>query len=346
MKNRLNKNTIIALLCLMSGLGFTACSDWTENESLDVNVPNIENIDPDVYAKYLESLRNYKLTDHKLVYVWYDNSTKDAVNRSHHLTAMPDSIDVIALMYPDNLTDRELQEMQSVRENKGMKFIFSIGYETIKLEYDNALEEGAEVNEDEFVTFLTGKVNDYLALADKYSYDGISIKYNGKSTLHMTEKELATYTKFQNAYMSPIKSWYDAHNSKSIIFEGKPQNLLDKTILKSCKSIIINAMDEVSTQAMDFILEMVAVDEVPSDRFIVQVSTASLDPSDNKTGYFNYEKGIRAIPQTAIWLAQPSARYKKSGIAIYNVQNDFFNPTLTYPYTRGAINTLNPSPNN
>lgn len=346
MKSIFNKNTIVGFLCLAMGIGFSACSDWTENEALDVNIPNVEDIDPALYAKYLESIRNYKKTDHKMVYVWYDNSTKEPINRSHHLTALPDSIDVVALIHPDNLSDREIVEMEKVRNEKGMQIIFTVDYEAIKLNYENSLPEGETLKEDAFITHLTAQVNGQLALVDKYNYDGVSFKYNGKATTHMTEAELATYTKLQTSFVSIISQWKEGHSSKLLVFEGKPQNLLDKTILKSCQNIVIDGMSEVSVEAMAFNIEMAMVAGVPNDRFVVLVSTVSLDASDNKTGYFNKSQDVRAIPETAIWLAKPESKYTKSGIGIYNVQNDFFNPTLTYPYTRGAVNTLNPSPNN
>lgn len=346
MKSIFNKNTIVGFLCLAMGAGFSACSDWTDTESLDVNIPNIEDTAPALYAKYLESIRNYKKTDHKVVYAWYDNSDKVPANRSQHLTALPDSIDIVALMHPDNLSDREVAEMETVKNDKGMKIIFTVDYEAIKLNYENSLPEEETLKEDAFITHLTTQVNSQLALVDKYNYDGVSFKYNGKATTHMTEAELATYTKLQTSFVSTIKQWYDAHSSKLLVFEGKPQNLLDKTILKSCQNIVIDGMSEVSVEAMAFNIEMAMAEGVPSDRFVVLVSTVSLDASDNKTGYFSKAQDIFAIPETAIWLAKPESKYTKAGIGIYNVQNDFFNPTLTYPYTRGAVNTLNPSPNN
>lgn len=346
MKNILNKNIFIIALSLLIGSSFVACSDWTENENIEVNIPNIGDMDPVVYAKYLENLRDYKKTDHKLVYTWYDNSVKVPVNRSHHLTALPDSIDVVSLMHPDNLSENELKEISTIRTDKGMKVILSISFDDIKNNFIKALGEDEVFDNDKFITHLTTLVNKDLALVGKYNYDGISFAYDGKSIVHLTPEELADYAKLQEAYLNLITTWYDGNKSKMIVFEGKPQNLLNKTILQSCNNIIINGMSEVSVEAFDFNIRMALQEGVPSDRFIVKVSTTSLDATDVKTGYFDQKNGVKAIPQTAIWIARPESQYKKAGIGIYNVQNDFFNPKLTYSTVRGAINTINPSPNN
>ena len=356
MKRKIKNNSIIACLCMVAmGMMFSSCSDWTENENLKINIPNVETVDAHVYAKYLESLRNYKQTDHKMVYAWYDNSQKAPFNRSHHLTALPDSIDIVSLMYPDDLDYREIKEINSIRKDKGMKVVFTVDYEALRREFEKAQEENeqpkeegetAQSEQELFVSFLNDKVDKSLALIDKYDYDGVSVKYNGKSTFHMTQEELETYTLYQNTYLNPVKKWHEEQPSKVLIFEGKPQNLIDRAFLQSCVNIVINGMSEVSVQGLAYSLEMAAVDNVPTDRFVIKVSALSLDPADTETGYFNQEYGLIAIPQTALWIAQPDTKYVKAGIGIYNIQNDFFNPTLTYPHTRTAINTLNPSPNN
>ncbi len=72
----------------------TACSDWTDTEAFTVNETNIQEQNPDLYARYLANLREYRTTSHKWVYAWFDNSEKKPYSRAHHLTDIPDSIDV------------------------------------------------------------------------------------------------------------------------------------------------------------------------------------------------------------------------------------------------------------
>lgn len=79
----------------------------------------------------------------------------------------------------------------------------------------------------------------------------------------------------------------------------------------------------------------------PTDRFVVAVSTVSMDAADTKTGF--YDKA-RAIKEAAYWITEPSADYTRAGIAIYNIQNDYYNADAIYPYVKEAINIMNPSP--
>ena len=72
----------------------------------------------------------YKKSEHTLVYTWFDNSEKAPYSRAHHITDLPDSIDIVSLMYPDNLATWELEDMESVRENKATKVIYSIDFES------------------------------------------------------------------------------------------------------------------------------------------------------------------------------------------------------------------------
>ena len=93
----------------------------------------------------MENLRQYKAdSEHKKVYAWFDNSEKVPFSRAHHLTDLPDSIDVVALMHPGNLENWELNEMAEIREKKGTKIIVPIDFDAIKAIYNAKLEMAIE----------------------------------------------------------------------------------------------------------------------------------------------------------------------------------------------------------
>ena len=342
MKNILKNNTIITILCIVFSMGFASCSDWTDTESVDVNRPNAGDVDPAVYAKYLEAIRAYKLQDHKLMYAWYDNFHGTPQNRSQHITALPDSVDVISLMNPDNLSDLELKEIEKVRNDKGMKVVFDVDYAAFVKEYQTVLGISGVFVDSVFVKdYLEPGVKKSLDLVNKYNYDGIIFSYQGKSTIHMPSAQVLKYTTSQNAFLNPIKAWHTANPSKLLIFEGKPENLLDNTILTTCKNIIINGMDQTSALSIAAKVQEALVAGVPTDRFIFKVSATSLNAEEASVGYFS--NGDLASKATAEWVSNSASNYTKAGMGIYNVQNDFFNPMLTYWNTRKAINILNPS---
>ena len=345
MKSRLINKIISSALCLTATLVVTACSEWTEVEGVGEKTPNIADQNPELYAQYLENLKSYKDSDHKATYVWFNNSEKIPFSRAHHLTELPDSIDVVALMYPSNLAAYELKEMESIRKNKGTKIIATIDFDAIKLEYDLMVAD--KIKEDPtyipaaFLDVLKDKVRDLYIDIDKYGYDGISIGYKGKGTLHLTQQELEEYNNNGKLFIGMIKDWHERRKDKLIVFEGKPQNLVDKSILSDCKLIILPSEDATNSYLFTYNVEMAKAEGVPTDRFAVSVTTPSLDETDTKTGYFSNK--TRALTSAAQWSVAAHSDFTISGLAIYNVSNDYFNTSLVYKYTRDAITTLNPS---
>ena len=55
-------------LAAFSVLALSACSDWTDSESIKLKEPGIDEQSPELYAKYLKNLQEYKNSDHKIVY--------------------------------------------------------------------------------------------------------------------------------------------------------------------------------------------------------------------------------------------------------------------------------------
>lgn len=341
----LNKIHIPVLsLCLV--LAFTACDDWTDIEGLDINQQNPTESNPELYAQYLESLRTYKQNDHKVVYAWFNNSEKSPVSRGQHMSDLPDSLDVVSLLHPDELADFEMKEMEAIRTDKGTKVVYSISYETIKKTYEQMVKEQTALNESYvapvFVTYLNESVANELIPATTYNYDGIIMGYKGAGTIYMTEAEKAVYQANQEAFLSAITTWQTANSSKMLVFEGNPQNLLNKSILSSCKHIILNTSDMTTSGALSLAALMALTDGVPSDKFVVATKTASLDTTDKKTGYF--DNGERSVIESAYWVTQQESTYTKAGLGIYDIQNDYYNPSTTYQYAKEAINIMNPAP--
>lgn len=352
MKNKIINKTILYAACLLLGFSAISCSDWTDAESVTINQPTISEQNPELYAQYLESLRNYKNSEHKYVYAWFNNKEKKPFSRSHHLTTLPDSIDVVSLMHPDTLAQFELDEMEQLRKDKGTKFVFSMDFEAIKLIYEgrvadmkNAATAEGETTAPkmpEFVEFLVDTVNQTLPLVKKYNFDGISIAYKGKSILHMTKIEKAQYINYEAAFIGIAKDWHERNKDKMIVFEGYPQNLLDKSVLASCKHIVIPCMAAKAASKLTYELISASVEGVPTDKFIVAVDAASVDKEDKKTGFWG-DGETRAISGAAQWVAGSHAGIAVAGLGIRNVNNDYFNNAFIYTYTRNAISTINPS---
>lgn len=343
MENRIiNKILLFLWLFVAGSIALTSCSDWTEDESVDIDQP----VSPD-YGKYLENLRAYKNSDHKHVYAWFDNSEKAPFSRGQHVYDIPDSVDVVSLIYPESLADFEMQEMQSLRADKGTQVVYTISYDAIRKEYDQMVKDETEANESysppAFLTYLSENVNTLLALASTYNYDGIIVGYEGQSTAYMSEEDKAAYLSNQSAFLNQITSWSGDNSGKMIAFEGNPQFLADKSILSSCKHIILSTLGVANAEALSVQVAEAMVAGVPVDRFIVTANATSIDTSDKKTGYYDED---RAIIEAAWWITRKDGAYTKAGLGIYNIQNDYYHIARVYQYAKESINIMNPAPLN
>ncbi|EGJ71269.1 putative lipoprotein [Bacteroides coprosuis DSM 18011] len=382
MNKRHFKKSIIPLLGLCATLSFSACTEWTDVDNKVVEYPAITEQNPELYAQYLTKLKEYKESEHKAMYVWFDNSIKDATHRSHHINNVPDSVDVVVLNSPDSLISRELEEMQELRDDKGTKIVYSISLESIKADHNALIEETEEAkdlaieeatkkaeadlnaakeagNENakledflnleeiekdfiipEFEDFLTEALQDQIKIANKYNYDGIIVGYVGKGTLHMFPDEKKKYTETENLFLGLINSWIERNPEKMVIFEGKPQNLINKDILQISKHIIISTHTASNSANITFEVGTAIAEGIPVDRFIVTAQVPSLDPNKEEAG--KWANGTLAIPSTATW-ATGKFTYTIAGMGILDVNTDYFTQPSIYTLTREAINTLNPS---
>lgn len=253
-----NKNTGLfgVLLSMVAVALMASCSDWTEVEYINNKKADIAEQDPAKYAKYLENLRNYKESEHTLVYTWLDNSEKTPFSRSQHITDLPDSVDVVGLISPDNLAEWELKDMETVRKDKAMKVIYNVDFDAIKAAY--VLKQELATEEEplavDFVGFLTDSLEHSLSLAGKYNYDGICILYSGKSRIHMRPDELKEYTANERTFINIISDWHQRNPERSIAFEGCPQNLIDLTLLQDCEVVFLSAKKATNKYQFDYIL--------------------------------------------------------------------------------------------
>lgn len=359
-------------------LAFVACDEWTETESLDIHRPTLEEQNPELYAQYMQALRDYKARDHKIVFVSVDNPSTAPSQRSEHIKTLPDSVDYIVLKNPADVHPTLVAEMSLVRE-KGTRVLYTIDYDALEARWAQILEEEennqpeesetpetpdesdgdegeepqpdpAVVQEQRFLDFCREQTALQLSYCDRYGFDGVIVACTGKNYSGMADDVQARYIARQEAFFGTVGAWYGTHAGKSLSFCGKPQYLADKSILAQCDYIILPAVDATSGDELSLTVELAAVTGVPTDRFIVTVSTVSpSDPSDSG-GYFSAldtdgKSQLRAIKGAAQWTLIP-AGHAKPGIYVVDAQNDYFNISLVYKNIREAISIMNPSPKN
>ena len=82
--------------------GLAACNDWTEMEAVDNNVKKPWEQDPALWAEYTAALRDYKKSEHFIVYARLHNSPEPAASEKDFMRCLPDSLDIVALTNADN----------------------------------------------------------------------------------------------------------------------------------------------------------------------------------------------------------------------------------------------------
>lgn len=366
----MKRNIKHLLLPLFAMFALAACEEWTETERLDIRYPLLEEQNPELYARYLEALRAYKAREHKLAIVAIDNVATAPSQQNEHLTTLPDSIDWILLENPAKLHPTLAAEFEQVRR-KGTRVGYTIDYDRIEARWAELLEqeqnsieptdensEGDEepqpdpgvLLEQRFLDFCREQVGEQLLVCDRYGYDGIALACTGRNMEGMAPEARAQYIARQEAFFGMAGAWLAERTDIELLFRGQPQYLADKSLLEHCSCIILPAREAISQSELALAIIQASVAGVPSDRFLVEVSTVSpTDPTD-ETGYFlatdtDGKSRLRAIKGAAQWVVAPSS-YTKAGIAVTRAQNDYFQVALVYKNIREAIGIMNPAPKN
>lgn len=329
---------IKAMAVLMAAVlpGLTACTDV---ESITLNEEDAVTSDTR-YAQYLSNLTAYKQAEHKVVYGWFDNSEKSPSSLGQHITSVPDSVDVVVMTTPE-LADFERADLQTVR-GKGTRVACAVSFDDIKAVYDALASDESTAPAEDFDTYLMAEVENVLA--QTAPYDGLVVEFTGQDPDYMREPDRSAYVATQSAFLNRMAAWKSENASKMLAFRGKPQNLADKSLLQSCEHIILDSEGAASTAAQLTLLAKSALEEgVPSDRFVMAVSTVSLDASDTETGYWG---STRALGEVAYWATVDDGGFVRAGIAVDGLQNDYYATNGLYTYVKEAINIMNPAPVN
>ena len=319
------KNIFCGAAMLAGTLAGVSCSDWTENEKIAVKDPVFGESDPELYARYLESLRTYKAGDHQRTFVWFDNSNKQPASRGGFFSDVPDSVDVVALKAEGRLTKSELEQVAVLHE-KGTAVIAAFDC-TAVLAAEG--EEGVDA-----ATRLENALATRIAELEADALDGLTLCYEPTDPVHATEQEQAAQLALDAVVGSALKELRERHPEYILIFEGTPQYCSDLEAVELCDYLVIRCLDAASVY--DF-----------GTRARYMCSISSIPASTDNTGYLSDASGasVRAIGALAEWLLLP-AEFGKAGLGIMDVQYDYYNSSMIYRYTKEAIDMLNPSPKN
>ncbi|MDR0892356.1 MAG: glycoside hydrolase family 18 [Mediterranea sp.] len=349
------KRLFISLFALGS-LCLASCDDWTDTDSIHVNAPNADGYET---PEYLEALRAYKKTLHPLMIGWFDNSSKNYASMGEHIGQVPDKVDILSLMTPDNLTDTELQEMNRLQSAKGTRVLYTINCQTfrdkitsmnndIETENEELVSEGKEPMPLIVFTDTLAKYMDLqLALLDKYPYDGLTVLYNGQATGMTPNDDVEEMDAVQKIIFEKTAATIDSHAGKTFIYEGLPQYLrIDKSVLTKFDYLVVHTYTETSALAIGRdVIAATQEEGVPSDRIIV---SAAPQFSQSGTAYGSMTnlagKPSNAIKSVAEWVKTDDTQaFKKAGMGVWMMNKDYYVPDNSYAAVKEGINIMNPA---
>lgn len=353
MKSIFKINILLVSIALLAG-----CSEWTTPESIEIEKNSIEQTNPELYAKYCDALKEYKASEHKIAYTTFLNSPEIAANGSEKISMIPDSVDFVQLMNLE-VSETHLNEMKQVKEKFGTRFVFRFSVEECQAAYEAYVEEilaeaekeaeGAEEGTEpvepvipEFAEYYAAEFQKVTAKIAEYGLDGFTFAFVGKNIEGMTEEQQAAYTTEHDAAFAPVKAWLSSNSSKVFFLEGNPQYVLDNEVLNAASFYILQTRSCRSTGELGLYgINAYTSGKLPENaKLLYAVETPSFIEEEYLVGQFVLGE---QIPLAADWIAK-DASFEKSGLAIWNVQRDYFNTDgMVYPNVRKAIKTMNPN---
>lgn len=336
------KHTSKIITFLIFAAGLSACSKWTEPESLDL-APKPQP-QPE---EYYRNLRNYKAGEHKLAVFGMDAISEAPTGRSQHLTAMPDSTDYIYLRnLGGGLHPVLAGEVAAIREQKATKVLADVDFLSICNEWDAIQEEREESGqpagtEDEFKALCRERLLSQLDCCNAYGLDGIMASFNAAAEFALAGRA---------CFVNTIMEWLSANPSKTLFVRGILSTLIRnpsgstvaydvKSFFERCEGLIYDCGTDYSASNVEMAIDRIidrGGDNVPTDRFVLEVTVPT--PSDPA------QIGMSPVA-AAEWIDLPYANFSKTGLCVSNAQDAYFYGSNSYLSLRAAISIMNPSNN-
>ena len=332
------RNTLILNILLVCSVA-VSCSEWTTPESLEFEKNSIQQTDPELYRQYCEAVKEYKETDHKIMYVTFDNVEKIS-NGSHNIAMLPDSVDFVQL-HNLEIAEPVLKEMDAMRKKLGTRFVLRFSYNECLAEYQTLEPTEPEAGIPTFEDFFAGQFANVTAKVAEYGLDGFTFAFTCGNPYEMTSSDRSALEQEQQMVFPQVSEWISANAEKKFFFEGYPHYILVDGVVSAAEYVILPTRSERATGDLAYrALQAVNSGKVSKHtRFLFAVETPSFIEEEYLVG--NFVLGEQ-IPLAAEWITT-DASFEKSGLAVWNVQRDYFDTKKIYSTVRRAIKTMNPN---
>ncbi len=301
-------------------LALASCAKWTTPERLDYEPERTGSANP-------EALAAYKAGKHKATMVLVQAPEGVISSRNQHLTAYPDSTDIICLTGVTELPSVTTQEMDQVRKS-GTSVIYRIDHAALESKWKIMVEEGTQP--ESFTAWLKENLEPQFQLCDKYGFDGIEISYLGNVADEWGESS-------QKVLLDLLTPWIKEHKDKILIIRGYVNNFKSGAamqILQKTKYIVVvPKVTDTSDGPITLTVKGMTGTGIPSDRYLLEVTIPkALDP---------VQEGPEATV-AATWVTKETADFTRAGLSFANARDDYYTSWLSFGSIRKAISIMNP----
>ena len=308
------------MVCLLTaaiagGCLLTSCDDWTDPEEVDYAIKDPSEQNPELWARYIESLRIYKLErPHYVTYASFNNGVEPSKNEGNYLRSLPDSLDFVTLANSENITVADREDIPQLQE-KSTRVLYHVDY----------AKKMAELPDD---AALGAWLDKAIATVAELKMDGFA--FSGLPLYGGTEAEQAARKASARLIVSKLSA-----TGKALVFEGDPSFVDAADMEKLDYVVLLNTADIERAVALKLLVaNTLEMHTTLSKKQLILATKMNGKLADENGKWHNV---VLEMPNRVVSLG-PLA-----GIAIYSIGEDYYQPEKNYNTCRTAIQTMNPS---
>ena len=288
--------------------GFVSCSKWTESESLRVDTVLPWEQNPELWEEYKAAIRDYKSRDHQLIYVRFENSPDGAVSEKGYMRCLPDSLDIVSLTNAENFSQYDAEDMAWMK-SVGTKVLYQLDFAgNPDILYDNA--------------GLAAALDRAVETVREHGLDGFSFTGLPKDDGGVTAAASKTVTERLSA----------AAGSDGILaFEGNPAFITQEDLEKIDLFVLASETAENAYTLRNIVLD--------AQDWGVAKEKMLLAADFNGAFYDNENASADVLTSIA---DQTVILGPMAGLALYNIESDYYHSDGDWLTVRSLISRLNP----
>ncbi len=308
------------MACLLTaaiagGCPLTSCEDWTDPEEVDYAIKDPSEQNPELWARYIESLRVYKLErPHYITYASFNNGVEPSKNEGDYLRSLPDSLDFVTLANSENITAADCEDIPGVQE-KSTRVLYHVDY----------AKKMAELTDDASLSTWLDKA---IATATELGMDGFS--FSGLPLYGGTEAEQAARKASAKLIVSKLSA-----TGKVLVFEGDPSFVDAADMEKLDYVVLLKTADIERAVALKLLVSNTLEMHTTLSKTQLILATKMNGKLADENG--KWQNAVLEIPNRVVSLGS------LAGMAIYSIGEDYYQPEKNYNTCRTAIQTMNPS---